>query len=245
MGEQEREGHCSDGQQRRVTLTCALFQRPSLFILDQPTVGVDPLLREKFVHCIIVFIYSNRMKFRIWSYLIDISPQSKTTMIITHFIEEARKASRVSRFLTNRMWPNEVLFGEVDQKRENLGARRIISFPGEIQAKTSLIFFDANLSPRIFPLQSLKNFFLHLCFNDQTVLVEQSNSSATTQMISFSTPRSRQVNNVSEHVLSGTTLRTHALLFERKHLQCTRFAFCESKAIEKTSERLAGLSTAT
>ncbi|CAF3653878.1 unnamed protein product [Rotaria sp. Silwood1] len=35
------------GQQRCVSLACALLQQPQLLILDEPTVGVDPLLREK------------------------------------------------------------------------------------------------------------------------------------------------------------------------------------------------------
>ncbi|CAF1478403.1 unnamed protein product, partial [Rotaria sordida] len=77
----------SGGQQRRVSLACALLQQPQLLILDEPTVGVDPLLREK-----------------IWSHLINISKTSKTTIIITtHYIEEARKADRVGLMRSGRI----------------------------------------------------------------------------------------------------------------------------------------------
>ncbi|CAF3240969.1 unnamed protein product [Rotaria sp. Silwood2] len=77
----------SGGQQRRVSLACALLQQPQLLILDEPTVGVDPLLREK-----------------IWSHLINISQTFKTTIIITtHYIEEARKADRVGLMRSGRM----------------------------------------------------------------------------------------------------------------------------------------------
>ncbi|CAF3754855.1 unnamed protein product [Rotaria socialis] len=77
----------SGGQQRRVSLACALLQQPQLLLLDEPTVGLDPLLREK-----------------IWSHLIYISKTSKTTIIITtHYIEEARKANRVGLMRSGRM----------------------------------------------------------------------------------------------------------------------------------------------
>jgi ABC-type multidrug transport system ATPase subunit/ABC-type multidrug transport system permease subunit len=69
----------SGGQQRRVSLAVALLHNPELLILDEPTVGVDPMLRS-----------------RIWDYLRDITQKTGVTVIITtHYIEEARGADRV------------------------------------------------------------------------------------------------------------------------------------------------------
>eukprot|EP00095_Tigriopus_kingsejongensis_P012233 snap_masked-scaffold87_size395581-processed-gene-0.4 protein:Tk12233 transcript:snap_masked-scaffold87_size395581-processed-gene-0.4-mRNA-1 annotation:"abc transporter g family member 20 isoform x2" len=71
----------SGGQQRRASLAAALLHEPDLLILDEPTVGVDPLLRQ----CI-------------WTHLLEISKSShlQTTIVITtHYIEEARQANVV------------------------------------------------------------------------------------------------------------------------------------------------------
>ena len=37
------------GQQRRVSFAVAMFHKPELSILDEPTVGVDPILRQRCV----------------------------------------------------------------------------------------------------------------------------------------------------------------------------------------------------
>ena len=55
----------------------ALLHNPELLILDEPTVGVDPMLRQS-----------------IWSHLVKLSTgQKKTILITTHYIEEARQAN--------------------------------------------------------------------------------------------------------------------------------------------------------
>ncbi|KAL3887370.1 hypothetical protein ACJMK2_027312 [Sinanodonta woodiana] len=83
----------SGGQKRRVSFSVALLHEPELLILDEPTVGVDPLLRE-----------------RIWKHLLSISQSSgqKTTIIITtHYIEEARQANRVGLMRSGRLLAEE------------------------------------------------------------------------------------------------------------------------------------------
>jgi ABC-type multidrug transport system ATPase subunit len=68
----------SGGQARRVSLCCAMLHTPRLLLLDEPTVGVDPVLREK-----------------IWRTLVDLACGGTTVLITTHYIDEARQAGAV------------------------------------------------------------------------------------------------------------------------------------------------------
>lgn len=68
----------SGGQQRRVSLAVALLHNPELLILDEPTVGLDPLLRA-----------------RVWEYLRLLTQNGVTVIVTTHYIEESRGADSV------------------------------------------------------------------------------------------------------------------------------------------------------
>lgn len=78
--------HLSGGQKRRVSLCVALIHNPRLLILDEPTVGVDPMLRT-----------------RIWNYLQDIASTGTSIIITTHYIEEARQAHDVGLMRHGRL----------------------------------------------------------------------------------------------------------------------------------------------
>jgi ABC-type multidrug transport system ATPase subunit/ABC-type multidrug transport system permease subunit len=78
----------SGGQQRRTSLAIAMFHDPELMILDEPTVGVDPLLRVK-----------------IWNFLVELSKSKGTTIIVTtHYIEEARKSDKVGLMMKGKLF---------------------------------------------------------------------------------------------------------------------------------------------
>lgn len=71
--------NCSGGQQRRISFAASMVHQPKLLILDEPTVGTDPILRD-----------------RVWKYLIKICQEERTTVVMTtHYIEEARLANKV------------------------------------------------------------------------------------------------------------------------------------------------------
>lgn len=68
----------SGGQRRRVSFACAVIHKPRLAILDEPTVGVDPIVREK-----------------MWEFMLDMTREGKTILLTTHYIEETRKATMI------------------------------------------------------------------------------------------------------------------------------------------------------
>ncbi len=75
----KKVGLYSGGMKKRLSLAVALLAEPELLILDEPTVGVDPILRRK-----------------IWEQFRELKAQGKTIIITTHVMDEAELCDRVA-----------------------------------------------------------------------------------------------------------------------------------------------------
>jgi len=62
----------SGGMRQRLSLACALVHQPKLLLLDEPTVGVDPQLRQTF-----------------WGYFRTLNAQGVTIVVSSHVMDEA------------------------------------------------------------------------------------------------------------------------------------------------------------
>ncbi len=81
-----RAGRMSGGMQRRLELACALVHDPSLLILDEPTAGIDPLLRAT-----------------IWSELHRLRDAGRTLLITTQYVNEAEECDQVALIAHGRL----------------------------------------------------------------------------------------------------------------------------------------------
>jgi len=68
----------SGGQFSRASLACALVGRPDVLVLDEPTVGLDPVLRED-----------------LWSKFRELAASGVTLLVSSHVMDEAGRCDRL------------------------------------------------------------------------------------------------------------------------------------------------------
>lgn len=71
-------GSLSGGQRARVSLAVALLGEPPLLVLDEPTVGLDPVLREQ-----------------LWRMFRDMAKSGRTLLISSHVMDEAEQCPEI------------------------------------------------------------------------------------------------------------------------------------------------------
>jgi len=69
----------SGGMQRRLELACALVHSPDVLFIDEPTAGIDPLLRQS-----------------IWDELAELRDEGRTLLVTTQYVAEAEYCDRVA-----------------------------------------------------------------------------------------------------------------------------------------------------
>ena len=87
-------GRLSGGQEARVSLAAALLGEPELLVLDEPTVGLDPVLRRD-----------------LWQLFRDLADRGTTLMVSSHVMDEAAHCDRLLLLREGRLLADDTLDG--------------------------------------------------------------------------------------------------------------------------------------
>ena len=79
-------GNLSGGQQSRVSLAAALVGDPDLLVLDEPTVGLDPVLRRD-----------------LWALFHELARQGTTLLVSSHVMDEATRCDQLILLRAGRL----------------------------------------------------------------------------------------------------------------------------------------------
>ena len=109
-------GTLSGGQRRRLSLACALVHRPTILFLDEPTVGIDPLLRVQF-----------------WAHFRSLVDAGTTIVVSSHVMDEADRCDELLFMRMGRI----IARGSGEQLRHDAGTddleQAFLHFAGETE----------------------------------------------------------------------------------------------------------------
>jgi ABC-2 type transport system ATP-binding protein len=91
---EDNSGGLPLGFKQRLALACAVMHEPPVLFLDEPTSGVDPIVRREF-----------------WSHINGLVEKGVTVLVTTHFMEEAEYCDRIALIYRAR----EIATGSPDE----------------------------------------------------------------------------------------------------------------------------------
>jgi ABC-2 type transport system ATP-binding protein len=101
----------SGGMKRRLNFGCGIVHRPTVLLLDEPTVGVDPQSRE-----------------RLFELVEQERDNGACVLYTTHYMEEAERLCDSLGIIDHGKL---IAQGSVEQLRDQLGARDVLQLTGE------------------------------------------------------------------------------------------------------------------
>jgi ABC-2 type transport system ATP-binding protein len=99
--ERKRVRHYSGGMRKRLSLAIALLHEPRLLVLDEPTIGIDPVLRAQF-----------------WGEFQRLKAAGRTLVLTTHVMDEAARCDRLGMIFEGRL----LAYGTPREIMERTGA---------------------------------------------------------------------------------------------------------------------------
>jgi ABC-2 type transport system ATP-binding protein len=99
-------GSISGGMQRRLELACTLIHEPEVIVVDEPTAGVDPVLRQKF-----------------WDHFRELRDQGRTLLVTTQYVTESEYCDIVAAMKAGRV----VARGTPDAVRQSAMGGEIVN----------------------------------------------------------------------------------------------------------------------
>jgi ABC-2 type transport system ATP-binding protein len=94
----------SGGMRQRASLACALLHQPALLILDEPTVGLDPVLRRSF-----------------WQRFRELADAGRTLIVSSHIMDEAERCDELAFLRDGRL----LATGTPDALRAQTGCQNL------------------------------------------------------------------------------------------------------------------------
>lgn len=121
----ERVSSLPGGIKQRLALGSAIIHDPSILFLDEPTSGVDPVMRRNF-----------------WELIYEFSRAGKTIFVTTHYMDEAEHCGRMALIIAGRI----IAYGSPRQLKDELHhdvyTLKVDNFIDVFDAVSALPFID-------------------------------------------------------------------------------------------------------
>jgi ABC-2 type transport system ATP-binding protein len=163
----------SGGMQRRLSLASTLIHNPDLVFLDEPTAGIDPILRKKF-----------------WDYFKVLQTNGHTLFVTTQYVGEAAYCDFVGVMSEGKLVTVNTPEG---LRREAYG--------GDIIKLGSTERIDYNFRSEVQDLPKLKTKIINATDYELQLLVDDA-ATATPYLVEYFADRRKSVNSVENYLPS-------------------------------------------